>query len=811
MIIKELNLIGFGQFNNKVIDLKNGLNIIYGSNEAGKTTIHNFINGMFYGFLKPYAKKTLYSDEHDRYNPWNNSRYAGVIKFTYDGREYRIERDFTKNKESTNVILDETGEDITNQINTGDAGRVLQPGQHFFGFNDAVFSNTLSIKQLGNRTEDSLANELRDKLVNVSTSLDDNISIEESIEELDKSIKEIGTVRAPTSPYGKSFSRLERLKERRRSLLDQKDEYNELLSKKESYDNDLNTKLDNRKVLEKRLEDANILAKHKIYLEVNSLKKAIDELEAKAEENKKFANLSMEDYSSGIDLKSRIKSTEEKIGENEDRLIEIDKKIEDLGRNKIEGDRSLSNIDADYQRYEELEEERNNLKYNDYASELQFIDRDYKDNESKKKKLSLAFILGTALILISFFLRRISPWLMIAVNIIALFFIIYSAINLRKVKGLLERIDNKYKDIEGKEEERKHNIDSIEKFLEEILGKYKVSSKLELKKRMDENRYKLFSIQQREENLKENRASKEDVIEKISRLKDTNEVNKRELDTILNDNHSKDLEEFRQGLERKNTYEDTLIDMSSKTELLGTILGSYEIDALANEIEAYHKDITSIYEPLTVEALEEDISSIKEEISNIRIESSKYEERVNNLNNEISKLVVIDESIDRLEKFLKDADNQKEALNLAKSTIEDISKDIHRQFAPMINEKVASIIEDITGGKYSSVKIDNSLEIGVINPDTEEIIDIDYLSGGTIDQLYFSLRFGIVDSINNEGLPLILDDCFIQYDDNRLKNIMKFLYEKSKERQIILFTCHNRENTILDEMKVEYNLIELNS
>ena len=214
---------------------------------------------------------------------------------------------------------------------------------------------------------------------------------------------------------------------------------------------------------------------------------------------------------------------------------------------------------------------------------------------------------------------------------------------------------------------------------------------------------------------------------------------------------------------------------------------------------------------MTVEQIESDISSVKDKISDIKIEISRYEERVNNLNNEISKLVVIDESIDRLEKYLSDADKQKEALNLAKSTIEDISKDIHSQFAPMINEKVGNIIEDITGGKYTSVKIDNSLEIGVINPDTQEIINIENLSGGTIDQLYFALRFGIVDSINNEGLPLILDDCFIQYDDSRLKNIIEFLYKKSKERQIILFTCHNRENKILDEMKVEYNLINLNS
>ncbi len=51
MILKELRLISFGKFQNKTICLEEGLNIIYGENESGKTTIHNFIDGMFYGFF----------------------------------------------------------------------------------------------------------------------------------------------------------------------------------------------------------------------------------------------------------------------------------------------------------------------------------------------------------------------------------------------------------------------------------------------------------------------------------------------------------------------------------------------------------------------------------------------------------------------------------------------------------------------------------------------------------------------------------------------------------------------------------------
>lgn len=58
-------------------------------------------------------------------------------------------------------------------------------------------------------------------------------------------------------------------------------------------------------------------------------------------------------------------------------------------------------------------------------------------------------------------------------------------------------------------------------------------------------------------------------------------------------------------------------------------------------------------------------------------------------------------------------------------------------------------------------------------------------------------------------LPLILDDCFVQYDDNRLTNIMEFLADIGRERQVILFTCHNREREILEDLGVKFNLINL--
>ena len=92
---------------------------------------------------------------------------------------------------------------------------------------------------------------------------------------------------------------------------------------------------------------------------------------------------------------------------------------------------------------------------------------------------------------------------------------------------------------------------------------------------------------------------------------------------------------------------------------------------------------------------------------------------------------------------------------------------------------------------------------------SRENININSLSGGTIDQLYFALRFEIINSMSDSRLPLILDDCFIQYDDIRLENILRFIKDKSKERQIILFTCQKREMELLNKIDANYNLVAL--
>ena len=88
-------------------------------------------------------------------------------------------------------------------------------------------------------------------------------------------------------------------------------------------------------------------------------------------------------------------------------------------------------------------------------------------------------------------------------------------------------------------------------------------------------------------------------------------------------------------------------------------------------------------------------------------------------------------------------------------------------------------------------------------------VDANLLSIGTIDQLHLALRLATMEEISKETMPIILDETFAYYDDERLENIIRFLNDDFKNNQIIIFTCTKREKDILDKLKINYNFVEL--
>lgn len=809
MIIKELNLIGFGKFQNKVMELNEGINIIYGENEAGKSTIHSFINGMFYGFLKPYAKKTIYLEEHEKYNPWQGSRYGGIIRFSYEGRNYRIEREFTKGSEETKVFLEDTGENITNYINNGDMARIPQPGFQFFGFNNVIFTNTVMIKQLGSKTDSSLANEVREKIINVSTAMDDSVSIEKALLAINNGLKDIGSLNATTKQYFQLNSRLQSLIEEKKEISSLKEEYVKLLDENNILSKELEVEERNLSDLRLRLNKAEILEKKKIFEEATVLSQSIDELNTKLRELKPFEILSMEDYSEGIRLQGNIANLKEKKEGLCSQLGEIEAKIKELESNNCDHkDFYNDNISDDYLQFEELEDEKNKIFYSKNNTGIELLKRDFESLDNNRKRTATSFLGSLIVVLGLFGYLLISKNYFLIIPIIPVIILgIFTFIKLNNIKSRLSEIRLSITKEENKEKLKEERIEEIESIQRGILNKHNVKSKVELKALFNNIQLNIYKKNEHIQKLNESRGMKEDALAKISQYDTELDMSNRKLNLILSNNFSANLEEFKIGLEKKNLHEDTLIQKENKVNLLKMVLGKFTLEELQTELELYKEN--HIYEEKSKDELKEMISVSIENISSLKIMQKGIEEKLNILNSSISRLVEVDEEILRKKERIEELDKKKDALELAKETISELSKEIHSQFAPHINKVVGDIIKEITNDRYNTVKIDNNLDISVINPKTREIIALGSLSGGTIDQIYFALRLGITNSMVRTDLPIILDDCFVQYDNNRLNNILEYLLNIIKGRQVLLFTCHNREIDLLKKKGADFNLITL--
>lgn len=75
--------------------------------------------------------------------------------------------------------------------------------------------------------------------------------------------------------------------------------------------------------------------------------------------------------------------------------------------------------------------------------------------------------------------------------------------------------------------------------------------------------------------------------------------------------------------------------------------------------------------------------------------------------------------------------------------------------------------------------------------------------------MYLALRISSIDKLTIENMPIILDETFAYFDQERLKNILEFFRKNYSDKQIIIFTCTKREIEMLEELEIHKNLIEM--
>ena len=199
MKIKNIKVNAYGNIENKDINLEEGINIIHGANESGKSTLLNYIISIFYGISRNKEGKAL--SDYEKYKPWNSNEFSGRISYKLEnGEKYEIFRDF--NKKNPKIYNDKL-EDISDRFETD-----KKDGSKFFieqtGIDKQMYLSTVVSTQEEVRLDEKNQNMLIQKIANLAGTGEDNVSYKKALIKLQEKIRdEIGTNKTSQKPVNR--------------------------------------------------------------------------------------------------------------------------------------------------------------------------------------------------------------------------------------------------------------------------------------------------------------------------------------------------------------------------------------------------------------------------------------------------------------------------------------------------------------------------------------------------------------------------------------------------------------------------------
>ncbi len=283
---------------------------------------------------------------------------------------------------------------------------------------------------------------------------------------------------------------------------------------------------------------------------------------------------------------------------------------------------------------------------------------------------------------------------------------------------------------------------------------------------------------------------------------------------ILEENNKNNLEKINNekfNLENEiNIYKNNieqLLNEINKIKLENNLKNNLEENKLINK---YEKNIekNEINYLLKKDNINYEINLLENEIANLKVEVNKLELKKENIEPELENLSSMEEELYSLNEQYNSLQKTNESIELVKRLLARAYDNMKNSVSPVFTKKLSENIKTITEGKYCKLNFNDEQGL-IVELENGNYIPAERLSIGTIDQLYLSLRLAMLDEISNEKVPIILDEAFAYYDNERLKNILLYLAKEFDDRQIIIFTCTDREKNILNQENMNYNFIEI--
>lgn len=745
MKIKQLKINSFGKLKDKEITLKDNINIIFGKNEAGKSTIIKYIVNSIYGISKNKKGKE-YSD-FEKYQPWSGEEFSGRLSYELDdGTQYEIYRDFKKKNPK---IFNENMEDISNQFPIDKSS-----GNQFFyaqtNVDEELFLSTLVANQQEVRLQKTEQSVLIQKIANLVGTGDDNTSYRIAMDRINRrQLDEIGTTRSREKPINIIDKKIAELQQEKNNLEKYENLQYEIEEKTQ-------TELKNIETLEVQLEGYNqlrmLIENEKIQQEKIRLQQGMYNQNA---EKIKDIDMQLDDIQEkNRDLLNKY-NNEDKYN-NEGQYNSVDSSI-NQNQNKIE---RKNQSESENQNWNAEPVDTENMSENEDIYRNKKSQNTAKHKEGKQASHTLSYVLPIAFLCIINIIQLIlikNP--IVKYSILGVSIIIAVAIGIAYSK--------KQKEIKKQ----------IEKYNEE--QKRKQEQYLEEQRRKEE--------QQREE-LK----NLEIIKEKMKLLE--NEVNMLEKN---NKEITNNIQQMQQEIATKKETEWKNIIEKNQTQA----------QSEQNQ-EQWAQLLTWDIQKMSLQDIQYNLQKLQTELNNHKIALHSLELDKNSIEPQLDKLARIEEEYVVNQDKRHELEKLNMSMELAKNVLMDCYETMRNTITPKFTQNLSANISEITKGKYSNVRFHDQIGL-IVENENGEYVPATKLSVGTIEQLYLSLRLSMVEELSEEKLPIILDEPFAYFDDDRLENFLIYMGGKYKDRQIILFTCTDREEKILKNNGIAYNLVNL--
>ena len=758
MIIEKIIIKSFGRINDMTLEFSDGVNIIEGENESGKSTIAAFIRYMLYGFTDD-ATKGL--EERKKRINWDTGMAHGSMYVRVDGKRYVINRSTVPTDKSERPTYREEASIVDVETGAPVFGK-LPAGEVFFGVDSELFDNTAFIGQIG----DSAINEgsVKQSIENIIFSGSEKINKQRAMSRITDKMHAL----LHEGGVGGAIVNLAREEEALEERLDTCDRDNRLILEKEAELSLIRARRAEAEQKRAKLQDLDASYNHAMIIQTfDQLHILEQEMEERAEFYKKF-----------IEENTRA-------GFYPDEQYLTDLLVARKGVN--EAYHALGDAQDAYNAQKAAigithEIENAIERAGELGGEAEIIKRATSFWKQNVRDTALAILAGLLLIAAGVFgiISYSNPSLRVGLIISAVLGILalggggYLAFDLIKNTKALRTLESEF------------NTTSFE----DLKGKIGVIAEAR-------NKRDAMAI------------ATESARIAVVRARERYEEAKRALTVLIlrwgEEPPASDLGDFLDKLESKVRFfldkKNELLDEKTNIEITvreirRNLADKSEIDVRAQVTPLMRKALMGFNHDEIINGIADAKARVAEEDKlafDVENELMVLKARAGEPSYYYSR-------IDAIAERREDMQQKHKAYFIALRAISGATENLREEISPRLGEFATQIMEIMTDKKYASFNVSDGLEITFSGADGEGR-SIDFLSGGTRDMAYIAVRAALIDMLYGEHPPICFDESFAHQDNVRARAMMKAIGHLSNEGyQSFVFTCRGREAALAGEV-----------